>query len=43
MKKDPPPERIFEDVACDLFAHAGKKFLAFVDRFSGWPEIHKWN
>ena len=41
--RDPPPTRIFEDVACDLFDYAGKKYLAYVDRYSGWTEIKCWN
>ncbi|XP_059085642.1 uncharacterized protein LOC131882504 [Tigriopus californicus] len=37
MKSDPPPQRPFESVRADLFEYGGRYFLAFVDRYSGWP------
>ena len=33
---DPPPSRPFEDVSADLFGQAGKSYLVYVDRLSGW-------
>ena len=37
---DPHPTRVFEDVAADIFSYAGRSFLAYVDRLSGWPVVH---
>ena len=34
---DPLPSRPFEDVSADLFTHAGKDYLIYADRLSGWP------
>ena len=34
---DPMPLVPFAEVAADLFTHAGKQYLAAVDRLSGWP------
>ena len=39
MEQDPPPKRPFEDVSADLFSHAGKSYLVYVDRLSGWIKI----
>ena len=39
MEHDPPPTRPFEDVSADLFNHAGKSYLVYVDRLSGWIKI----
>ena len=36
---DPPPSRPFERTAADLFQLGGKQFLAYTDRFSGWPAV----
>ena len=33
------PSRVFEAVSADLFEHAGKTYLVYVDRLSGWPCI----
>lgn len=41
---DPPkPRRPFECVSCDLFFFGGYSYIVYVDRFSGWPNIHRWN
>jgi len=42
MKTDPLPKRPFEEVSADLFSLAGKTFLVFVDRLSGFPLIAEW-
>ena len=39
MMHDQPPSRPFEDVSADLFGHAGKSYLVYVDRLSGWIKI----
>ena len=39
---DPPPSRPFEDVSADLFYHAGKSYLVYVDRLSGWIKISEY-
>ena len=36
---DPPPSRPFKDVSADLLGHAGKSYLVYVDRLSGWIKI----
>ena len=36
---EPLPSRPFEEVAADIFSFAGKHYLAYVDRFSGWLEV----
>ena len=36
---DETPEWVFQDVAADFFQFAGKNFLVYVDRLSGWPII----
>ena len=38
---DQAPTRPFQEVAMDMFEYAGKHFMVYVDRFSGWIEIHK--
>ena len=40
LMTDPRPTRVFEEVAADIFSHAGRSFLAYVDRLSGWPVVH---
>ena len=40
---DPLPDRIFEDVSIDFFSYAGKDFLVYVDRKSGYPIVYKFN
>ena len=39
MMSDPPPSRPFEDVSADLFCYAGKSYMVYVDRLSGWIKI----
>ena len=41
MRFDPTPSRPFEDVSADLFSYAGKSYLVYVDRLSGWVKILK--
>lgn len=36
---DPLPSRPFEDVSSDLFSAAGKHFMVYIDRLSGWPIV----
>ena len=36
---DEPPSRPFESVSADFFTVAGKMFLVYVDRLSGWPVV----
>ena len=38
---DPAPKRVFESVSADFFSAAGKCFLVYVDRRSGWPVVAK--
>ena len=40
LMTDPEPSRVFEEVSADIFSHAGRSFLAYVDRLSGWPVVH---
>ena len=40
LQSDPPPTRPFEQTAADLFHYGGKCYLVYVDRLSGWPEVH---
>jgi hypothetical protein len=37
------PTKPFECVAADLFTIAGKEYLAYMDRLSGWPVVHDFN
>lgn len=39
LMKDPAPKRVFESVSADFFNAAGKCFLVYVDRLSGWPVV----
>lgn len=39
LLSDPLPSRPFEDTSADLFTHAGKDYLIYSDRLSGWPCI----
>ncbi|XP_045108661.1 uncharacterized protein K02A2.6-like [Portunus trituberculatus] len=34
---DDPPTRVFESVSADYFHLAGRTFLVYIDRKSGWP------
>lgn len=36
MKSDPPPQRPFESTSADLFYYAGKEYIVYADRASGW-------
>ena len=36
---DPPPTRVFEELAADFFETGGKHYLAMVDRHSGYPLV----
>ena len=36
---DPVPSYPFEEVGVDLFHYAGKQYIAYVDRLSGWLEV----
>lgn len=36
---DDPPSRVFESVSADYFHLAGRTFLVYVDRLSGWPYV----
>ena len=36
---DENPSRPFESVSADFFSIAGKSFLVYVDRLSGWPVV----
>ena len=38
-----PPKRPGQDGSADLFTTAGKQFMVYCDRFSGWPEVTQWN
>ena len=40
LQSDPMPDRPFVDVAVDFFSYAGRNFMVYVDRYSGWPEIY---
>ena len=37
---EPPPARVFQHVSMDHFSHAGKHYLVYVDRLSGWSCIY---
>lgn len=41
LMDDPAPKRVFESVSADFFSAAGKCFLVYVDRLSGWPVVAK--
>ena len=34
------PTRPFEVTSADLFSHAGRSYLLYADRYTGWPEVH---
>ena len=40
---DPEPSRPFESVSGDYFTHAGKEYLIYTDRLSGWPMVKMFN
>ena len=37
LKSEPLPTRVFEGVSADFFSYAGRDYLVYVDRMSGWP------
>ena len=39
IMSDPLPSRVFESVSTDFFQHAGRTYLVYVDRLSGWPTV----
>lgn len=39
LLSDEKPNRPFESVSADFFTTAGKSFLVYVDRLSGWPVV----
>lgn len=40
IMSDPKPDWVFREVAADLFAYAGRHYLVYVDRLSGWPVLY---
>ena len=36
---DPLPHRVFDVASADFFSHAGRNYLVYADRLSGWMEI----
>ena len=42
LMTDPLPTRPFEEVAADLFYLAGRHYLVYVDRLSGYPIVAEW-
>ena len=43
LKTDPMPKRPFEEVAADMFYHAGRHYLIYADRVSGFPIVAEWS
>jgi hypothetical protein len=43
IESDKLPTRPFQETAVDIFQFAGYYYMIFVDRFSGWIEISKFN
>ena len=41
MITEKTPSRVFEAVSADYFAWAGRTFLVYVDRLSGWPFVSR--
>ena len=41
LKQEKLPSRVFEEVSIDLFQCAGKYFLLYTDRLSGWPVVYR--
>ena len=39
LLNDSKPEMPFEEVSADLFTYAGRNFMCYADRFSGWVAI----
>ena len=40
METEKPPTRIFEDTSADILSYAGRSYLVYVDRLSGFPALH---
>ena len=43
LEEEQQPTRPFECVGAELFTVGGKEYLAYIDRFSGWPVVHDFN
>lgn len=43
MIHDMLPKRAFQVVSADYFQHAGKEYIIYTDRFSGWPMVQAYN
>ncbi len=43
LMADPPPTRVFEEIAADFFESGSKHYLAVVDRLSGYPIITRFS
>ena len=43
LQRDPLPSRPFEDVSAHLFYYAGKTYLVYVDRLSGWIKLSEFS
>jgi hypothetical protein len=42
IKADPLPTKAFESVSVDFFSFGGNTYLAYSDRYSGFPLITAW-
>ena len=43
MITEKEPSRPFQSVSADYFSYAGKEYLVYVDRLSGWPMVKMYN
>ena len=43
LQRDPLPSRLFQDLSADLFYYAGKTYLVYVDRLSGWIKLSEFS
>ena len=43
MMSETEPSRPFQSVSTDYFDHAGKPYLIYTDRLSGWPMVKTFN
>ena len=41
--QEPTPSRPFEVVSADYFSYAGRCYLIYVDRLTGWPIVYAYN
>ena len=39
LMPEPKPNRVFQAVSADYFTWAGRTYLVYVDRLSGWPAV----